>query len=1200
MTYRRARPAALGIALLFAFGLPAPSLSQGPGPSGTLAPIQITADGFKPQVLVDQIGTAHVIWTKKRQPDGGADELHYCQIPRGGSSCAREQTFVPPEEPAEFNREYGASRILQTADDEIVLVTHRNPAVVVSDEETHEPDPACYDKHPGDPDACYGSSHNSTWAYISHDGGASFGPAHLLGTGRTTGDPAALIGGREDPRLALISDTETGGTIFQAVSPRGYSRQAANLSDPDPNRAYSGSVAAIGGRAPIAAFADAGGGVFVRVWPGAGAVNEAASWRPAIRIGGDGSSNPRIAGGSRGPFLMYRTDMAGATRYVVQQLDTNGRAKGSPTVVSGEDVGLGDRDFFQDSSGGLHAAWAHVVNGKAMISHRYRPPRRSTFEPAKTLLTAPAGGIDLFDISAAEDGGGFAVWSNSSTDHGVITAVPFGSQAPLLDVRVTGVEVTQAIQAFDLPARNPSQAPAPVAYKGALLGSLGKTVVRVYANSRGALPAGTATPTVRLRMFRDGKEIGTYSSVKHLLPEFSPPSLQASGATTVPRQDRLTVNRAYTFTIPWGWTYGNTTLVAEINPPGLMPSVGECSRCLANNSFTLTGVSYRKTTDVIIHPITLKVNGELPAGFPLMEPIFAKLKATSPLHIEVQPNLALYDASYIENEPDWDRGEKGAEAREIVEDWSEDYTNELSSRYPIGIFPDSSTIGGQTNGGGKLYGDKQPQSVTADSPLLAEVAHEVGHGLGLPHAGQNCPQSGPGQDQEGQFWTPDNRGLLDGIGLDRSEPSPYEIVASGAPGKPAEMFDLMSYCALGEDSLSWTTIHNWNYAVLFRAPPQTSQTSASAAGSPAGRTLRVVGFFNKGSTEVASVGPDVAPATPIETGAPLSLVARDAAGAELARSGVEIERNSDASGFATLTGYVAAPGAASVAFERGGAQIAARTRSAAAPWLKLLSPKAGTKIGTKANTSIRWRVTDSDAGDQLLAAVQYSADGGRDWKTVAFGESRGQVRLPSRFFTASRRARVRVTVNDGFNETAVTSPQLRSLGGPPAVSITSPLRRTSLAAGSVLLLEGSAYDDRVRRLTGRRLQWRVGRRGVGRGEQVTVGGLPAGRHKVTLLARDSRGRRGSRSVTVRIRGVKPLFTLLRGPKRISRQARVVSLRVATTLPATLVVGGKRFSVSPRSRAISVPIRRGRGNLNVRLELRSGGKRTRLRLPIARR
>src|SRR5439155_25862782 len=100
---------------------------------------------------------------------------------------------------------------------------------------------------------------------------------------------------------------------------------------------------------------------------------------------------------------------------------------------------------------------------------------------------------------------------------------------------------------------------------------------------------------------------------------------------------------------------------------------------------------------------------------------------------------------------------------------------------------------------------------------LTSVAHETFHDLGRPHADPNCGGKGPS-------WPPDQRGDLDGIGLDRhpgsggSVAQPYNLLSPDVPGQDKEQYDIMSYCSGGTasggtncmETCAWISPRNWD------------------------------------------------------------------------------------------------------------------------------------------------------------------------------------------------------------------------------------------------------------------------------------------------------------------------------------------------------------------------------------------------------
>jgi hypothetical protein len=300
---------------------------------------------------------------------------------------------------------------------------------------------------------------------------------------------------------------------------------------------------------------------------------------------------------------------------------------------------------------------------------------------------------------------------------------------------------------------------------------------------------------------------------------------------------------------------------------------------------------------------------------------------------------------------------------------------------------------------------------------------------------------------------------------------------------------------------------------------------------------------------------------------------------------------------ASFAGAVPAAAGQRVDVTYSGAVAATRTRSAHPPQVTVLAPRRGT-IGRGRTVLVRWRARDAD-GDPLTATVDYSTDAGRHWRSVFMGVSHGKAALSSHYFTGAGRARVRVTVNDGFDQATAVSGALRAVGSPPTVTILSPEPSALFQSDASVYLHGSAFDDAFNRLTGSRLRWFAGTRLVGRGESATATDLPAGRVRVRLVARDGRRRTGSASIVLRIKPARPLFRELSAPARVPRGARRVALRVETNVSAILRAGGRSFKVGPRMKSVSVPIRPGSGPLQVVLKLTAHGRSATRTLVLAR-
>jgi hypothetical protein len=161
------------------------------------------------------------------------------------------------------------------------------------------------------------------------------------------------------------------------------------------------------------------------------------------------------------------------------------------------------------------------------------------------------------------------------------------------------------------------------------------------------------------------------------------------------------------------------------------------------------------------------------------------------------------------------------------------------------------------------------------------------------------------------------------------------------------------------------------------------------------------------------------------------------------------------------------------------------------PTVALLTPRRGARLRGRVAT-LRWRSIDPD-GDALEVTVRYSADDGRRWHTIYTGPDHGSVALPISLMSASKHARVRLYVSDGFDEGIATSPPFVVGGRPPVVSITIPYRGVRVAAGGALNLAGLAYHDTGTPLTAHRSRAYLARGPAGDRRRHACHGRLAGR-----------------------------------------------------------------------------------------------------------
>jgi hypothetical protein len=811
--------------------------------------------------------------------------------------------------------------------------------------------------------------------------------------------------------------------------------------------------------------------------------------------------------------------------------------------------------------------------------------------------------------------------SDGMKQHSVTIPV---SVSGTFDLRAQGIDVTQSIQ-NDVSTLVPSgSSDSGGQYQGVDLVAKKKTVVRFYADAHGA-PQGVPGVGAVLHGFNSA---GVELPGSPLFPDYGP-GTGSIGAAALPdtgeadpapvfRAELESNQNAFTFTLPNSWTTGTIQLVADIMPPlpsFTGPQLTECQSpsCLANNSFTLNGVTFQPSGGFWLNTIAMPVNNVDPVP---ASQVFAYTKAVAPLAsaygLEVFPYGATIDAtSLIAN------GGRDA-VWSAVRQW-DDANAPLGSDGTAGVTPTGTA--GETLGRSSEV-DFSPDSSTVDDRPLTSVAHELFHQFGLVHASNECgggkDNDSDDQNQTGEPWLPlapapgepneippdDGIGQLNGIGLDTTT-EPYKILADGLNGIPGYR-DFMSYCiptskvGLGDPG-EWVSPRNWEQVFNHfnnqadRATAQKARAATplrwAAALHPA--QLQVAGFIsNTGKVQLTSVGPLVGPQQPGKGTSGLTLVARGAKGQTLASAPMTstLGHEDHVGPLNEIIGTVPAAGVASIAVESHGKVLATRVRPAQAPSVQVLAPTRGAHVGTKPTVLVRWAAA-SPEHLPLTASVDYSRDGGHSWRTIFIGGDRGQATLPSFYFASSPHALVRVRINDGFNETAAVSAPFTAADTPPQVSIATPGTRTQLSGEARLQLAGEAFDQQLRSLTGHSLQWFDGPFRLGSGAAISAGPLPPGPNRIRLVARDAAGRTASATIVVNVTPVKLPFLNLTIPAQISSSATQLTLLASAAVPAQLAIGSLAFTLTGEPQQLTVPITPGHNPLLLQMRAIARGTNT---------
>lgn len=244
----------------------------------------------------------------------------------------------------------------------------------------------------------------------------------------------------------------------------------------------------------------------------------------------------------------------------------------------------------------------------------------------------------------------------------------------------------------------------------------------------------------------------------------------------------------------------------------------------------------------------------------------------------------------------------------------------------------------------------------------------------------------------------------------------------------------------------------------------------------------------------------------MEQESPFAFDVRDSDGEQIMSVPVEVSLGEDAGPPEVVLGaLVPSPddlASIQLVFTGGDVMVEA-FRPANEPTVEITEPTDSTTADE--NIIVDWTATHPDKSD-LLAMIQYSADGDR-WQTIAADvEEAPHVLNAALLQGAAGTARIRVIVSDGFNTAHAVSDSFTVLPRDPIVSITRPGDGDAFFHGTPIFTETYAYDPEDGHLRGEALKWHIDGIGdVGEGHIALLQDLPVGTHRLVVQATDSYG-----------------------------------------------------------------------------------------------
>ncbi|MFN8498689.1 MAG: cohesin domain-containing protein [Anaerolineae bacterium] len=712
--------------------------------------------------------------------------------------------------------------------------------------------------------------------------------------------------------------------------------------------------------------------------------------------------------------------------------------------------------------------------------------------------------------------------NHSAQAERTITLTSIGS----LNLWAMGMEITQAIQPWVAVSSQPRSAippttAVPLAWSAPFVAGK-RAVVRVYP---GIEVTGQVTLTNVVATLTCQDSVGAPC------PDSPTPALsQTISVSSAFNNDLNTLrsdpSRTWNFVLPDAWTQTNgpIKLTAHITAP---LGIGECDGCNDGaNSMTVSGVIFtrtdplkltllwgcirRKATDPTttcdLSPLTIYKDVFQTAGA-----LFVEAYPVAPKDIQVtlhNPQTTPFDGNLTR--PDGAMtSDRMSAFHGYLCDLVEKETGKKHADIPInkiyfGIVPPPVTawlgLGSRNCAIAKL----DPASLDGDIETSAE---EVGHALGRPH--ESCDHGEGGcEPAPGVFPCPHGGICTYGFNTATSHVIP--------PGTPAGLHahDFMSY---GGDE-QW--VSPYTYSHLFDAlhtgalKGETPETPAAVGEE---EVLWVSGSVGPGAgtAQISPIYQVRGPNASRDPGSgPYGLELQDGAGQVLfARNfdpqpvtGDPPDPSYQPPGrFSDILPFN--PSAARLVLKQGSVVLAQRARTPNRPAVTVTAPTAGQTWDASGSYRITWQANDAD-NDALVYLIQYSADAGATWSTLAADWTATSLDVNSATLAGSDNALIRVLATDGFNTGIGQTGPFHVGRKRPLAWITYPrtvLRRVpQFVEGSPVVFEGNATDWEEGPLGDTSLAWFSNRDGfLGAGHRLDATHLSPGVHTITLQARDS-------------------------------------------------------------------------------------------------
>jgi Tol biopolymer transport system component len=206
------------------------------------------------------------------------------------------------------------------------------------------------------------------------------------------------------------------------------------------------------------------------------------------------------------------------------------------------------------------------------------------------------------------------------------------------------------------------------------------------------------------------------------------------------------------------------------------------------------------------------------------------------------------------------------------------------------------------------------------------------------------------------------------------------------------------------------------------------------------------------------------------------------------------------------------PGSANLIIWEGAKKLTELSTTPNAPQVRLLTALDGLTVSGE--VIINWTASDAD-GDELSYLIEYSPDNGQSWQILGLNLARPTYTLNADYLMGTVQGKIRISASDGLNTGSSVSDGFFNVDNKaPVVFIEFPQNDSRITYDTVINLVGEAFDREDGILSGNSLVWRLdGSAIIGTGAYLSYDGFSWGSHTLTLEATDSSGATSDTSVT---------------------------------------------------------------------------------------